>query len=380
MTVINTSPEGSPSGQDALWHIISSDVSSTVDFKYVFDIYVGATHLIRVKKFPDPNNGNGYFNAAPIVRNMFSYEWFEPLGIAYVAEPDADGQMAITYTMQAGEEVAGVTTPNQDSVDIKVYNYAPPLFKRRVVTIADKLNKWLTNRPLIASCDVDENLYMPFYTDADVTLKMDTYDETNTLIANFVGSDQTIANNFAQMNIGTKAMAALSSITFEGVKYYDVYFNELDKVRVYLTCNDKYTNIPLHFVNRWGMWETLRFGLVSRLTMDVERKSFERSDYRITADSVDYFNADKRYNETKINFLNKAMFTYRLTANAMTDAEYEWAAELIYSPHILMEFEGYFYPVTVKSNTFEFSKYINNKLRAFEIDVEINQDRYSHLR
>ena len=69
-------PSGEPTAQDALWHTFSSNNIALSDFKYVLDIYVSGTQQIRVKLFADPSNNIGYFDAAPTVRNTFTYEWF----------------------------------------------------------------------------------------------------------------------------------------------------------------------------------------------------------------------------------------------------------------------------------------------------------------
>lgn len=74
------------------------------------------------------------------------------------------------------------------------------------------------------------------------------------------------------------------------------------------------------------------------------------------------------------------MFTYALTMDAPTDAEYDWLYQLLLSPQIYAEIDGYYYPVTMKTSAYEFSKIINNRLRAFEIEIEVNQTRYSHAR
>ena len=66
--------------------------------------------------------------------------------------------------------------------------------------------------------------------------------------------------------------------------------------------------------------------------------------------------------------------------NAPSDAEWEWLAELVTSPKIFFEKDGYFYPVTIKSTNYEFKKYVNNRLQVFEVELELSQTRYSHLR
>ena len=57
-------------------------------------------------------------------------------------------------------------------------------------------------------------------------------------------------------------------------------------------------------MNAYGVFDTARFDLVSRLTMDVENKSFERKDFRIDGNLYYYkqYDSNRVYNETKINF------------------------------------------------------------------------------
>ena len=149
-------------------------------------------------------------------------------------------------------------------------------------TISSKLNKWFTNRPATIKAGLGENLFIPFKTNTAITFKVDTYNYSNVLINNYVDSSGlTTAAGYVQCNIGSAAINTLfgSSVVNDGVKYYDVWFNSLDKIRVYLECNPKYNAYNLHFINQWGMYDTARFDLVSKLTMDIERKTFMQRDY-----------------------------------------------------------------------------------------------------
>ena len=378
---INTNPASGSTAQDDLWHVATSTASGSTDMKYVFDIYVDGNRKISVRQFPEPSNGKAYFNAGPTVRNSMTFNWFEPLGSAYVYEPNLSGEMAVQYDIRVGEEVSGITTFNLASGSVTAYNYNAPLFKRRVATLSDRLNKWLTVRPLYANTKLGENLYIPFYTDTTLNLKCSTYDASNNLIATASGSTTTIENGFVQMNIGSAAIATELGITInDSVKFYEVWFNSFDKIRVNVVCNPKYDPINIHFVNSWGMWDSERFDLVSKLNLTVERKGFEQRDYRFNGNAVEYKSASNRYYEGAINYSNKSNFTYKLTADALTDDEYTWMADLIVSPQILMEIEGYFYPVTLTENNYEFSKNVFNKLKALELTFNMNQTRYSQLR
>jgi hypothetical protein len=141
-----------------------------------------------------------------------------------------------------------------------------------------------------------------------------------------------------------------------------------------------YTPVNLYFINAFGMFDTARFNLASRLNMDVERKTFEQRNYTFNNSSVDYYNANNVYNESKINYGSKSNHSYKLTMDYPTDAEYQWLAELVVSPQIYAEIDGNYYPVTIKTNNYEYSTYTNNRLKAFEIEIELNQTRYNFKR
>ena len=379
------SPSGTPSVHDNMWHIVASDNSGTTDFKYVFDIWIDGVQKIRVKQFPEPQNGKAYFDAGPTVRNEMEYDWFEPINSSVlVAQPNMQGQAGIVYALRIGEEVSGTTTLNMASGQVSGYNWAPPLFKRREITLTTKANKWLTNRPVTNfKTKIGENLFAGFYITpgvSSVDFKVEKFNGSNTS-QGVTTTAISVTGQFLQLNIGTTAIQATTGVLIdEFTKYYDVWINSLEKVRVYIKCNPKYTPYPVHFLNRWGMWDTQRFDLVSKLEMKIDRKGFGQRDYRFGATSVDYHSSANRYYEGKIDYSNKANWNYKLTADAMTDSEYEWMADLIHSPQILVEIDSYFYPVTIKQNDFEYRKIVNDKLKPLEVEFEFNSERYTQLR
>lgn len=370
-------PSGEPTVQDALWHVFSTNVSGQTDFKFVFDLYVGGVQQSRVKLFPEPNNGKGYFDAAPVIRNTFTYEWLTPAETFLICEPNASGQASQTYQYRIGEEYSGVTYLNLASGNITAYNWNAPLFKRRQSDLTAKQNKFMTNRPNTINASLGDNIFIGVY-DNNFACDIKAYNESNALVST---QSLTLTNTkFAQLNIGSKAINTYFSNTNinSTIKYYEVV-SATDSIRVNLECNPKYESFNLHFLNDWGMFDTAKFGLVSKLTMDIERKGFEKRDYSLGSNAVTYYTNNK-YNESKINYQNKKDYSYKLTMDAPTDAEYEWLAELVASPQIYFEKDGYYYPVTIKATNYEFSKYVNNRLRVFEVEIEMNQTRYSQLR
>lgn len=369
-------PSGTPTCQDALWHVFNTSVTGVTDFRYVFDVFVGGVQQSRVKIYPEPSNNQGYFDAGPIVRNTMTYEWFEPTDNILTCEPNVSGQAAQTYQYRIGEEYSGVTYLNLVSGNVTAYNWSAPLLKRRVSDITAYSNKAMTTRPAKINASIGDNIFIGAKDVSGLTIV--TYNQNNTQI-NSTTFNLGGVKPFAELNIGSPALNKSTTIIDSSVKYYTATIGT-SVFTIYLDCNPKYTSYNLHFMNRLGMFDTAKFGLASRLNLNVDRKEFEKRDYTLGSNSVTYYNTNNKYNAGKVNYLNQRDYVWRLTMDAPTDAEYEWLEELIYSPQIFMEIEGYYYPVTIALNNFEISKYVNNRLRVLELDVKMNTKRYSQLR
>jgi hypothetical protein len=368
-------PSGSPSVQDTLWHIFDSNITSA-DLKYVVDLYVGGVQQVRVKLYPEPVTGIGYFDAGPIVRNTMTYQWLTPNTNVLMCEPNVSGQIGQTYQYRIGEETSGVTTLNLASGNVTAYNFVAPTFERKVTDLSAYNGKALSNRPNEINAALGDNIYLGVKDVAGFVVS--TYNFSNVKIADTTYSLGS-TKSFAQLNVGSPALNNPTAVITSSVKYYTITIGT-NIYKVNIECNPKYTSYNLHFMNHLGMFDTAKFDLASRLTMDVQKKIFEKRDYTLGASSVTYYDSNKKYVDSKVNYLNKKDHTYKLTMNAPTDSQYDWLAELIDSPQVYFEMDSYFYPVIIKNTNFEYSKYVNNRLRVFEVEIDINQTRFSQLR
>lgn len=389
MSISMVSPSGEVSIQDDLWHIASSSNSGQTDFKYVFDVYVNGQQLVRTKVYPEPSNGKGYFNASQVVRNEITYDYFKPIqgDNICISQPSTSGQIGLTYDVRIGEDYSGVTTLNLASGQTTAYNYIPPVFNRRKLKLDNWHNRFLSNRPLLTlRHNVADRIMI------GVNSQMNGryfqvrgyYSPSYYWVENYLYYQQPTGNPFLQLDVGAaniNQVLASFQITPD-IWYWEVGFTNTitEYVRIYNECNSKYTPILLHFINAFGMFDTARFQLVSKLSLDVERKTYAKRDYSFNGNSVDYYDSNNVYNESSINYGSKVDWKYHLTMNYPTDAEFEWLHELIISPQIFMELDGSFYPVSIINTNYEYSKSINNGLRALEIDVAMNQTRYGFRR
>ena len=225
-------------------------------------------------------------------------------------------------------------------------------------------------------------------------LQVKTYNSSGTLLTTNTISITYSTLGVYQLDISPDALSiAIGIDVFSACSYYEVNIRNTsnsttaDTFRLYMTCAPKYDVINLHFMNNMGVFDTARFGCVSKLTMDAQRKIFEKPDYRLGnyvtwwEDEINptTFNTSRKYYETKVNFGSQYQWSYHLTMDFPTDEDYEWLAELIQSPIVYAEFTidsvKEYYPVSIKATNYEYSKHINNRLRAFEIDIDMNLKR-----
>lgn len=401
---------------DDSWLRAISSASGQTDLKYVLELYDknNSVKLFEGKIVPEPDNKYMYFNVAPIVRNYFFEEFFnDEVSPAYVFDfSDArcfdPNQRAIFY-YRIGTDYSGITTLNEASGSVILTNVRPKLKNRRWTRKSisqDVDNKWQTDRkPVSILSSNTDNFFIAWRYGIDgglasgtLLLGYDEYDASGNIISTdedqFVESSTpgfTLKNCI--INIGPDSIDRLigSSPNLDVCAYYVAYIKyEIGateyrlEFRINKNCENKYESIPIHFYNRFGVVDTLQFNLVSRTTVDVERKSYNQRDYRFDGSSVLYTDASASgttvYRENKINYNSTYNYTMKLTSDLLDDQDWEWLEDLILSPKIYMEEDGHFYPVTIKATNYEISKYINNRLRPLEIEIEFNSPRLSSSR
>ena len=381
-----------PSVQDDLWTIAESSNHAVTDMKFVFDVYVNNDLIIRSKTYPNPNTGYGYFNASQVVRNYMTLDYLASGYSIVNSYPSTSGGISIDYTLSVGEDVSGVTSLNQMSGTTTAYNWTPSVFKRQQdgEGIYQKNNNFVTNRTRAKAGLTDKFLFIPLHTTQEtISINVYTYGENNSQIA-ISGTTVGLTNPYVQLNISPIAInGQWANLINSNVKYYKVLIRSgtnpypgICEIFVDMVCNQKYESSQLHFINQYGMYDTAKFDLVKRLSLNVEKKMFQKNEYTFPTGSgepVNYYSGFK-YNESKVNYGSKIDHSYKLTMNYPSDSDYQWLAELITSPLVYFEEEGYWYPVIIKETNYEYSEHIFNGLKVLEINIDLNQQRFGFRR
>jgi hypothetical protein len=370
-------PSAYSSLNDTLQFVVESDNTAQPNFKFIFEVYRGVTKVATVKLWPYPGTNLCAFNAANIIRsyvNSLSFKGSQ----AFLTNVDEQDNILSNYEVKYGEEYGSPVTSYlalaTSGVQI-AYNYGKEFGSSK--SISDYVDKYVTDRPLVAFLAMGENLFVPYWNPVGdvITVDVITYDATGGVLT----SDSTTTSNaLSLLNIGSTAInALLPGLIIGGVAKYIVRIVETEQdFEVRVACPGLYGSKNIVFLNRWGCFESFVFRGKSRKSYDVERKEYGTNEERLqTTGSIGMTpfisGSSNVYLGTAQQHLASRKFKYKLTSEFLTDQEFDWLSQLVCSPVIYLEDSGKYIPVKVTGSSYDYKTRLNDKLNPLEIEIEI---------
>ena len=394
ITVDNT-PSMYQSFHDDLWYVVSSNNTGQTSFKYVFDIYINTNLVARVKSYPQPGTGKGIFNAASIVRNYWA-SYFQP-AITKTAFNYIGSGNRINYVVQFGEEYGGTLYSNLGENDTEALNYYPSVFNGGTafdgtwysgnyegfpITTREntKFNTTLSNNRLFLTLQ-NQAINTPYIW----RLQAVRYNNGVQTISS-PGAWVTI-NDIAVLDISPAAINHYLGTSFitSATSNYIVYIDEDIAGTQYaayvdILCESRYTNIPIHFLNSLGGYDTMNFSLVNRQSRSIEKKSFEEAEWQYRSNDMHRVNQFNVFNGGSKQFYTAQSISYKLTSDWLSLMDYTWLRDLIASPEVYMEQGNYFIPVTIGTSNWAEKKRYADKVYNLELDINLGTKEFSQYR
>lgn len=391
------------------------------DYKFIFNVYdsTGTTKLVPTIKIPPrPTDSWAVFDAGRIIENYLASD------IAIVQGTDdgvrQNSNSYYQYKVKLGEEydlsTTGVTSyPDlvTSSGTIYAWNAAYPFQEFRDYNKVDIIgsdtpfipSKYLTSaRDLVAAdgakyINMDENEWLYginafasgflsyIITTTDVSAAVEQFRVTNPYSA--------IVGFFMRAPVGTRnlnrVLAAEKSVisgafpiiksttksyTIQPVTTADVPSCESMSYRIrenYFTnyCS-KYENIRVHWLNRWGGFDSYTFNKVSRTNEEIERKQYKKL-YGATTGQWTYNNYDRGIT----NFNTSIKDTMVLNSDWVTEAESAFLEQLVASPEIYWDNDDELWAINITDTSYEKRKTVNDKIFNLTINVEVSQKRFT---
>lgn len=339
----------------------ANDEVTYPDYKYVLDVYVDSTIVARIKVNPDPVNRFGIFNISDILRDYVPSYGFD------ISSDKVDYDVRLAYQVKLGEEYDGTTYTNQvtDSERYCFRSYAA----RPYLSSAVLANGLASNMPSTINSlgyPVTHNIFPYFSNVSGVTDLSVTYknDAGETVDSGSFGNSDFVANKIRQFNVQSSVLDASYALLTGPFS-----------LRINYICS-KYPVHTLAWLNPYGGYESQTFGLVSKKSIETEKKSFEKLNYQIDASGVITYANGTVFYGGKRDYNKRVKTKYSFTSHLLNEDEYSWLADMFISPEVYLYYNGFWIPVSIERNNYDYNTYQNSKLTPLQFDVEFS-DQYN---
>jgi hypothetical protein len=370
---IHQSPTGYKSAHEEVWHVVESTNKAVTGFQYVFDIYKAGSLVTRVKNTPYGVDKLGVIDLGNIVRAPLDSADFPALDIPNLSTPfELGADVFFTdYNVRYGEVSGGVLTQNIASGTYRVYNsYSRNMWDNKPSDIAT--NVLLTNRPDIKFYD-NEPVVISSYIDAG----------TSTFEVDFTITRKSASNYFDTSYSNIKKMYVYGFYppdNADKISLSCAASGVVNAINFQKKCS-KYDTHTLIFLNAFGGYDNCTF-VHGKLLRDIERKSYDKSKWKIVDNQMSQISNTYIFNEFKKTYATKYIEKMQLTSDILSTIEYDWLAELIVSPQVYYFDKNtlFFYPVLITDTNYEFKDDRINKTETLTVNIEFSGSQNTQFR
>lgn len=376
--------------------VVLSNNIALANFKYVFDVYIGADLIARVKRTPAPN-GRGYFDLSNIGWQNIENDGDNLESQTLPAYLMTSG--FVTFELEFGEEYGTPATIYSNlasannlyslkgSLDyIEYVNYDPTDY---VISLGGTpANLFLTNMPREVSVGLDQKQWLNFYRDA-VTgglaaddMKVITYDQAGNELGEWTINLNTIPQSSIQVvraGVGPDQLNSYDPPTYliDGVQpiitddtyRYEIYIMEnvgttpLTEVFTFIIDRRCYRESrTFYFKNAFGVYESVQFNGIREQQVAISKESFTRA--RELGESAQTY---RRF-DTDLFIGRKRRFN--ITSNYITQEVSEWLIDLFTSYDVFVVEDGQQIAVRIVNSSYTALTRNNARLINAELTYE----------
>ena len=378
ITVISSLPSLLPVGNSDVV-VVSSNNTASANFRYVCDVS-GSVSSARLKCDKLPTTNYGFFGVSKVVETLIAPK------VPQLTSGWQDGGYAVNANLTFREEygsppsvaTGGTASASliawqaafrqQDYAAFQPSGYIDDLGATRTLTVS--------NRPSAYSLASGQHDFLNYIVSgASAVLAYVEYYSGVSGVRDFQVSSAN--GNLTQLfNLGPAGLLSLTSSQcsdgFAGsVNFptagntYKVYLERNCYTPQYTITIDncqRYNDLQVFFRNMYGGIDSYTFTRMNRQRVDVDRKTYG---YNASVYGDDVY--DKQWSVTYRD-------TYTLNSDWLTDAQFSWLQEMIYSPECWIQIGTQLVPIVVQTNTYNIRKRVVDKLQQISVDVQVGYE------
>ena len=390
ITVISSLPTLLPVGNSDVV-VVSSNNTASANFRYVCDVS-GTLSSARLKCDKLPTTSYGFFGVSKVVETLITPQvpqltsGWQTAGYAVNANLTFREEYGTPPTVATGGTASAsliawqAAFRQQDYATYSSEQYIASVVSSATGTIAAKV---FSNRPVTSTLASSDSDFIGVLTQVSGIALRVSYDGGSPRAAFLVtGSTTTLsqiinAGPYGLYNLTSAQCSdgSAGSVNFPangGRIAVQVTFNTLGgntgafsrtASYTYLIDNcERYSDLRVFFRNMYGGIDGYTFTRMNRQRVNVERKTYG---YNSSVYGDDVY--DKQWSVTYRD-------TYTLNSDWLTDDEFGWLQEMVYSPECWIVLSGALVPVVVQTNTYNVRKRVVDKLQQITIDVQVGYE------
>lgn len=369
-------------------YTIQSSNTAQPNFNFVIDVrQVGVTDIVSRLKYPvQPSSSSITIDIGPVLKNLVSYDFIDAALLGSGTVYDANENSRVKYYCEFREEydIAGVPTLSlvlaSDPTSPSSSNFkmaANAIMDFEDFSASGYINMDITQTTNLLNY-VDNDIqysvrpgdYLGLtYLDRNVlinALTVNQYDSSDSLLAQNMVTGSPTANEY----IATMVPFNITGFVLnDNTHYVEVLFrHDVDLYgikRIYIDreCS-KYDTYRIHWLNKWGAFESFNFRMLSRHTETIQRKQFK------SLLPLNYAKSDR----LKTNYNTYIDDQLLLNSDIIFEDENAlniWFETLLTSPVLFYEkSRSVFIAYNIVNADYEFKKYINDK-KMYNISISI---------
>ncbi len=352
MTITAYPPQYSSVNDFLVWTCYSANAVDTTkeNYKYIGEVWIGGVKVFTTNIYPNPDTGHGIFNFSQIIREYinasFKYQLLQ-------GEWAVNVQVKVAETYYVGTtQTTSATTDDSTRTFFNHYNGRISSFTE----LGNYANKAITDRPTKVYLFSDTAVFLiPYFAESASPYSYDLDGTTYTITPSE-------ANTIQHINIATGNTDNYTATI--GGKIYSI--SVIDEVI--------YKKNYIHFLNKWGAFETMLFQKANKSTLEIERKEYKQLPYRVDNSGVvsiktNVFSQNVMYDQ-RSNFGIILSEKLKLNTDNLTDEEYQWLAQLVSSPMVLYQYGDDIYPVVITDNNYDYKQFVVDGLNNLTINIE----------
>jgi len=341
----------------------SIDPTNYPNYKYVAECYVNNNLVATSAKFQDPTNNYGVFDFSAEIREYINASLLN-IGNNIVSKIMEIDDFHAIVQIKFKEEYNG-TRGGVIATDSYRYFYNHYNGRTSELTILASLgNKPLSDRQINIEVFQNNNyFFLPYFSESTGNFNVVINGTTTKTINNLT------AHSLTQLNISPVA------INNEYTNLINSDYTIAVGGKTYnckVICEPVHTNYPVHFLNKYGGFETFNFYKAHRQTFEIERKNYKQLPYRIDSGSGSmYIKTGNIMNEQITMFGVKFKEKIKVQSNLLNNADWIFLEQLIDSPLIYLQDGATLYPAVISQSNYEVKQIEIDNWNTLELEFEL---------